>query len=105
VVPVEVAKRYAKLTFLAGVVLLLFVYVGDDVIVRLRIASKGSAPFGSVQVLSVTPLKNGRVDIYADPTPEECLHSLFPHLGYAPCWYLTQSPIKRIGLSPLRIGG
>jgi hypothetical protein len=99
-VPVALVKRYTKLAFLACILSLLLAYLGDYAIVRLRIADKRNALFGTVEVMSATPLKNGRVAIYPNPKPEGCLHSLFPHLGYEPCWYLARSPIKLIGWQP-----
>ena len=99
-VPVAVVKRYAKFVFLAAVFSLLLTYLGDYAIVRLRSAEKRSDLFGGVEVMTAATMKNGRVEIYSNPKPEVRLHSLFPQLGYEPCWYLTRSPMKVIGSSP-----
>jgi hypothetical protein len=96
-VPAAVVKRYVKLALFAGFFCLFLVYLGDYAIVRLRSAEKRSDLFGSVEVRTASTLKNGRVEIYPNPKPEVCLHSLFPHLGYEPCWYLARSPMKLIG--------
>jgi hypothetical protein len=95
--PVDVLKRYVKLAFFAVVCSLLLTYLGDYAIVRLRNAEQGSDLFGSVEVMTVATMKSGRVEIYPHPTPQVCVHSLFPHLGYEPCWYLARSPVKLIG--------
>jgi hypothetical protein len=34
------------------------------------------------------PLKNGKDEFdFLDAQPQTCVHSLFPHQGYDPCWY------------------
>jgi len=70
-------------------------YGGDDAYVRLRMRhAKPGDPFESLtrtRVLAI-PQKNGRYDYQIDRTqPTEqltCVHSLFPHFGDQPCWYL-----------------
>jgi hypothetical protein len=32
----------------------------------------------------------------ADPVVERCVYSVFPHFGYAPCWYLTRHTRRAI---------
>ena len=95
-VPAALVKRYAKLAFFVAVFSLVLTYLGDDAFVRFRSAEKSSDLFGYVAVTTAATMKNGRVEIYA-PKPESCLHSLFPHQGYKPCWYLARSPVKLIG--------
>jgi hypothetical protein len=73
-------------------------YAGDYLSARYRIPGNRQT-LGTVQVqtLYATPQKNGRVESWVgDAVPETCLHSLFPHLGYVPCWYLTRHPRKTI---------
>jgi hypothetical protein len=89
-------KRILQITFVA----LVFLYVCDYLLVRYRVA-KGQKPFGTVQVLtySAVPEKNNREEFfYGDPETEECIHSLFPHFGDAPCWYAGKSREKRTDL-------
>ncbi len=72
--------------------LLLAVYAGDYVLIRFRVL-RNHSPFGVVRVrryYAVT-MKDGKPEYYFDqPTDQTCVHSLFPHLGYAPCWYLQR---------------
>jgi len=83
-----------------GVLVLAVVYVGDYVSVRYRIP-KSRDPYGTVPVqryYSVT-MKNGKPEFYFDPpTVQVCVHSLFPHLGYAPCWYLNRERVQRVDM-------
>jgi hypothetical protein len=52
--------------------------------------------------------KNGKIEYELDAqNPEQrltCSHSLFPHAGYRPCWYIkpkSQQPIPMSILEPL----
>ena len=78
--------KRALLGVFAAVLLL---YVGDAVSVRLRRpASIDSIP---VQPYYSIPQKDGKMEfILADPDTRTCAHSLFPQLGYNPCWYVSR---------------
>lgn len=102
-------NRIAKVAGRAGLavlVVLVIVYAGDYVFLKYRISrfrsSGGSAaqasnapnsPLESIQVERTyqIPHKDGRAEYDFEP-PETvmCAHSLFPHLGYSPCWYLKR---------------
>ena len=81
-------------------VLTAILYVGEDLSLRFRIP-KSRNPFGVVtihQYYAVT-LKNQKTEIYPLPaTQQVCVHSLFPHLGYNPCWYVNRNKEQRINL-------
>jgi hypothetical protein len=70
-------------------------YVGDAVVLRFRMArTANGSPVESItrtRVLAI-PQKNGKFDYQIDQQqPEEtltCVHSIFPHFGDPPCWYL-----------------
>ena len=90
------------------VVLAAAVYAGDYVALRLRAAyPRWGAAFGAVQMerLYAIPLKNGRTEYELDARQPEvttdCVHSLFPHMGYSPCWYLRRNSQKPIPLAIL----
>jgi hypothetical protein len=80
------------------IVLLLVVYVGDYVLVRVRIA-KQLDPYGMVQVhrsYAVT-MKNGKPEYFFEPPADQtCVNSLFPHFGYSPCWFLRRRKIQQV---------
>ena len=73
-------------------------YAGDYLSARYRIPGNRQT-LGSVQVqtLYAAPQKNGRIESWVgDSGPETCVRSLFPQLGYPPCWYLSRHPRKTI---------
>ena len=83
-----------------GVSLLAIVYLGDYASVRYRIP-KSRDPYGTVSVrryYAVTK-KNGKPDYYFDqPADQVCIRSIFPHLGYVPCWYLNRHKVQEIDM-------
>ena len=91
--------RRVLLYVLAGLVLLTgLVYAGDYVSIRYRIPHN-RAQFGSVTVnrLYVIHEKNSKLEYQLAPSEDEtCVYSLFPHMGYPPCWYLSRHSEQRI---------
>lgn len=86
-----------KRVLIAAALLICLVYAGDYLSVRFRIA-KGNA-FAAVQVQRYYSVmkKDGKPDFYFDqPQNQTCVRSLFPHLGYTPCWYLSRHKTQRI---------
>ena len=80
----------------AGLVVCL-VYAGDYAAVRFRIP-KARNPFGTVQVQRYYSVmkKDGEPDFYFNPPQDQvCVRSLFPHLGYTPCWYLNRHKVQK----------
>jgi hypothetical protein len=73
-------------------------YAVDAVQVRIRLAIGGSSKAcDTVTILYAAALKDGKYEIFSDrPVRESCSRSLFPQLGYAPCWYLRQRSIQVI---------
>ena len=60
-------------------------YLVDGVIAKAR----GAGALGQVQVQPyyAVPMKDGKTQfIMLDPETDTCIHSLFPHFGYRPCW-------------------
>jgi hypothetical protein len=87
----------------AVIVLLVLVYAGDYIRVRWKMAHpKSGDAFGTVQMerLYAIPQKNGKVEYEFDALQPEvttpCVHSLFPHMGDTPCWYLQRNSQKPI---------
>lgn len=84
---------------LAGLVLLAgLIYAGDYLSIRYRIP-KNRAQFGSVTVTRYYAVheKNSKIEYdFAPPENRTCVHSLFPQLGYPPCWYLSRHTEERI---------
>jgi hypothetical protein len=86
----------AKRVLIGAMIVLALVYVGDYAWVRYRMgSSRGGQAFGTVTFYYATPLKNKRVEIfYHQPQTEVCVHSLFPHFGYRPCWYARRDTVR-----------
>ena len=78
------------------------VYAADYLSVQHRMAHRTQTdPLETTQVRPsyAVPLKNGKDEFdFLDPQPQTCVHSLFPHMGYNPCWYT-----KRQNLQPTLI--
>ena len=89
--------RTALITVLASCTLL---YAGDYAAVRYRMA-RGRDALGTVEVQPyyAVPLKDGKTEfMYLNPQNEVCVHSLFPHLGHRPCWYVRRHRNKPINV-------
>ena len=80
-------------------------YVGDYLSAHYHIPGNRQT-WGSVQVktLWAVRMKNGRSDYsLGDTVTQTCVRSLFPQMGYTPCWYLSRHTTKVITVS--RAGG
>ena len=89
-------KRILFITILS----LLILYVGDYISVRYRIP-KDRNQFSTVKVRRyyAVGLKSGKTEfMFLPPQNQVCVHSLFPHFGDAPCWYLARKTVKRIDM-------
>ncbi|HEY7212429.1 MAG TPA: hypothetical protein VH477_19290 [Bryobacteraceae bacterium] len=81
-------------------VLTAVVYAGDYAILRYRIATNRN-PFSSVTVRTVlaVPQKNRSTEFLPGDTQQQtCVHSLFPHMNDAPCWYLNRHKEQQINM-------
>jgi hypothetical protein len=70
----------------------------DDLSVRYGIPGARQR-FGTVTVQRYDAIseKSNRTEfIFESPLTLTCVHSLFPHLGYQPCWYLSRHTEQRI---------
>ncbi len=67
-------------------------YLADYARLRYKI-HRNSQPYGSVKMQNyyAVKLKSGKVEYYFDTTKfQPCSNSLFPQMGYTPCWYLRR---------------
>jgi hypothetical protein len=83
---------------LIAAALLLLVYVCDYISIVYRIPN-AREQFGSVEVqkLLAVPQKDHKTEYIADPPEaQQCVHSLFPQLGVAPCWYLARHAMQQV---------
>jgi hypothetical protein len=89
------ASTLAKRVLISCVLGLGLFYGSDYLYVRIRMLHpKPADPFESLKALRILaiPEKNGKTEYEVDAlNPEQavtCVHSLFPHYGYLPCWYV-----------------
>lgn len=83
----------------AATVLGVFViaYAGDYGVFRYRVAENHQA-FGQVTVITYYAVgeKGNKTEyIFNPPQAVTCVNSIFPHGGYAPCWYLQRHKEQR----------
>ena len=90
--------KFVQRIILIVVGLLALVYVGDYLALRIPIP-KSRAAYSTVTVRPYydVGLKSGKSDLYfLDPQKQTCVNSLFPHMGYSPCWYVRKHTHPRI---------
>jgi hypothetical protein len=78
------------------VVLVIVLYFGDYIVVRLR-----GEPLETVQInkFYAVPQKDGKTSFEpGEPETQTCIDSIFPHLGYNPCWYVKRHKTQQINL-------
>ena len=96
----QIIGRFLVRALAALVIVSASAYVLDYLVLRFRIASNRQ-PFGSITVhpYYAVPQKGQKTEfILGDPTVQQCVHSLFPHMGDNPCWYLTTHTDQRIDM-------
>jgi hypothetical protein len=97
--------RALKWTGAALILCLAALWLGDYVSVRYRMLHKTAAdPVESIVVhpIYAIPHKDGKDEFdFGDAENVTCVHSLFPHLGYNPCWYVLRESQKPISIAAL----
>jgi len=90
-------------TIIGVVAAVVVLFVLDYLVLRARVMfPKLGAATGTVQMTRMYAIaqKNGRVESQMDVNQPQvtmpCVHSLFPHMGNRPCWYLEQNANKPI---------
>ena len=81
-----------------GFLVLAGLYAADYLSARYGIPGNRQT-LGSVQVkpLYAVRQKSGRIEYSVGDTENQtCVLSLFPQLGYTPCWYLSRHAERRI---------
>jgi hypothetical protein len=84
-------KKYLGQAAVALLVLLILLYCGDWIVLRIRIA-RGTA-FSSVEVdqFLATPLKGNKAEYdFLGSFQQPCARSIFPHAGNPACWWVQR---------------
>ena len=79
------------------VLVLAALYAADLVSLEARLPRRDKLGAVTVHVLYAVKLKNGKTE-YDDGGNEivTCTNSVFPQLGYSPCWYVRRHPNQQI---------
>ncbi|MGC2526200.1 MAG: hypothetical protein WA639_00525 [Candidatus Acidiferrum sp.] len=101
--PLSTIIQRVLIALLLAVALL---YAGDYISVRVRMMNpKPNNPFETITALRVLAIgeKGGKTEYTLDQLqPRQtavCVHSLFPHAGDPPCWYLKRKFAQPIPMS------
>ncbi|MGC1415583.1 MAG: hypothetical protein WA817_09895 [Candidatus Acidiferrum sp.] len=99
-------RTLAQRVLIALVLAVALLYAGDYLSVRVRLLHpKPTDPFETVTALRVLAIgeKGGKTEYTLDQLqPRQtavCVHSLFPHAGDPPCWYLKRKFAQPIPMS------
>jgi hypothetical protein len=97
----SLATRIATWTAVAALCACAVLYLGDYLYFHYRLSRRTSSdPVDTVQIRATyeIPHKDGRAEFVFGPKQTvTCVHSIFPHMGDAPCWYVersAQAPIQ-----------
>jgi hypothetical protein len=92
----EDIKRLLRRGAGALVGMLIIWYVGDYASLKMR-----RAPTSQIQINNyyAVPQKDGKTDFEpGQPAIETCVNSMFPHMGYNPCWWVKRHRNKQMNL-------
>jgi len=93
-------KAVLKAILAAIVVAAVALYAGDFAWFEYRMRNaKPKDPLETMTLYYATDVKGGKFEVFDDqPQTQTCVHSIFPHGGYQPCWRFSRSGIVRISL-------
>jgi hypothetical protein len=93
-------KQFVFKSLLLLLVVFAALYAADYGFLQIRVA-RNREPFGTVTVhrYYAVQKKNGKTEFMFDPPQDQqCVHSIFPHLGYPPCWRLERNPEQKVNI-------
>jgi hypothetical protein len=91
---VDLILKITGRVLIAAIALLVVSFGMDYAIAKYRISNNrtGSLESVKIQPMYIIPHKDSRAEyVFGDPQTVTCLHSLFPHFGYSPCWYVKKN--------------
>ena len=90
-------KRIAFYSVAVMLVLGAVAYVGDYLVLRVRIARNSGYGTVTVQQYYAINEKNNRTEyVFGSTFDQPCVNSLFGHQGLQACWYLRRHPEQQI---------
>ncbi len=91
--------KTARRIILALALLLVLSHLCDYLLLRQKTANNHGYGTVTVQRYYSIKQKNGKTEFStAEPEDVPCVNSLFPHSGFAPCWYLRRHAEKEIDI-------
>jgi hypothetical protein len=93
-------RRRLAIGMFSVVGLLCALYAGDYAVLRYR-AARNRGPFGTVTVYRYYAIqkKANKVEYVFNGTEDQtCVHALFSHMSYPPCWYLERHTEQRTNI-------
>ena len=93
-------RRLVTLALIWLIVAVCVLYLADYARLRYKI-HRNSQAYGSVKIQNyyAVKLKSGKVEYYFDNMKvQPCSNTLFPQMGYTPCWYLQRQANKGTNL-------
>jgi hypothetical protein len=83
--------RLIKTASLIVLIAILASYLGDALVVQVRLRHGTAYQVIQLNQLLATPLKGQKVEYDVDEqVPVTCVRSLFPQLGATPCWWVKR---------------
>ena len=88
-----------KRVLLFAAVSVAILYTGDYLSLRYRIPNREPLGVVKIQKYYAVRQKNRKTEYYfLDPENRQCVRSLFPHLGFSPCWYVSRKTKEQIDM-------
>lgn len=86
-----------KRSLLIAVLLVIVLYAADYLSLRLRLPRRETLGSVDVRTYYAVKLKNGKTEYdYAGDHTVSCTNSMFPQMGYQPCWYASRHTEEQI---------
>ncbi len=93
--PGPVPGRFRRIVVAVCIALLVaaaLTYAVDYAVARVRLGRGSALSTIEVARLVAIPQKSGKTELdYAGSETVTCVRSIFPHFGYAPCWYVSRN--------------
>ena len=95
--PPSQMKKIAWYSSAVVAMFLLITYVGDYLVLRVRIARNSGYDTVTVRQYYAINEKNNKTEyVFGSTQDEPCVNSLFSHQGLQPCWYLRRHPERQV---------
>jgi hypothetical protein len=105
ITPKQLLALTVKWLLISAIVIFCALFIGDELSFQYRVhSSRSGDTFGAVdmQRMLAIELKGGKVEYTMDRQQPvqtlKCVHSLFPHTGFNPCWYLLRQSRQAVPL-------